>query len=150
LALVLTDDQTMIRESAEGFFRDAAPPAQLRKLRDSRDATGFDRATWAKMAEMGFAGVLVPEAHGGAGFGHVAAGLIMEAAGRNLSLSPLLSTAILAASALVAAGSPEQQAKYLPQIAAGERLFALAADEKARHAPHHVAPAPNRRATASS
>ncbi len=138
MALVLTDDQTMIRDSAEGFFRDAAPPAQLRKLRDSRDATGFDRATWAKMAEMGFAGVLVPEAHGGAGFGHVAAGLIMEAAGRNLSLSPLLSTAILAATALVAAGSEEQRAKYLPQIASGERLFALAGDEKARHAPHHI------------
>ncbi len=139
MALVLTDDQTMIRESAEGFFRDAAPPAQLRKLRDAKDATGFDRGLWKQMAEMGFAGVLVPEAHGGAGLGYVAAGLIQEAAGRNLSLSPLLSTAILAASALVAAGSAEQQAKYLPQIASGERLFALAADEKARHAPHHVA-----------
>lgn len=139
MALVLNDDQTMIRDSAEGFFRDAAPPAAFRKLRDARDATGFDRGLWKQMAEMGFAGVLVPEAHGGAGLGYVAAGLIQEAAGRNLSLSPLLSTAILAASALVAAGTEEQQAKYLPQIATGERLFALAADEKPRHAPHHVA-----------
>ena len=114
-------------------------PSAFRKLRDAKDATGFDRGLWQQMAEMGFAGVLIPEAHGGSGLGYVAAGLIQEAAGRNLALSPLLSTAILAASALVAAGSEEQRAKYLPQISSGERLFALAADEKPRHAPHHVA-----------
>jgi acyl-CoA dehydrogenase len=91
------------------------------------------------MAEMGFAGVLVPEAHGGAGFGHVAAGLIMEAIGRNLSAAPMLSTAVLGATALVAGGTEEQQAKYLPLIAEGKRLFALAADEAARHAPAKVA-----------
>lgn len=139
MALVLTDDQTMIRDSADGFFKTEAPVSQHRRLRDSHDATGFDRGTWGKMAEMGFAGVLVPEAHGGAGFGHVAAGLIMEAIGRNLSASPMLATAILGTTALVAGGSAEQQARYLPLIAAGTRLFALAADEAARHAPAHVA-----------
>lgn len=138
MALVLTDDQTMVRDSADAFFAGEAPVAELRRLRDGADATGFDRGLWAKMAAMGFAGVLVPEAHGGAGFGHVAAGLVQEAIGRNLSLSPLLSTAILAATALVRGGSPEQQAHYLPQIARGERLFALAADESSRHAPSHV------------
>ena len=142
MALVLTDDQTMVRDSADGFFAAEAPVAQLRKLRDADggagDATGFDRGLWAKMAEMGFAGMLVPEAHGGSGFGYVAAGLVQEAIGRNLSLSPLLSTAILAATALVRGGTAEQQAKYLPQIASGARLFALASDESPRHAPMHV------------
>nr|WP_295661526.1 acyl-CoA dehydrogenase family protein [Polymorphobacter sp.] len=138
MALVLTDDQTMIRESADGFFASEASVAQLRRLRDAADATGFDRGLWHKMAEMGFAGVLVPEAHGGSGFGYVAAGLLQEAIGRNLSLSPLLSTAILGATALLRGGSPEQQAQYLPQIASGERLFALAADEAPRHDPSHV------------
>ncbi len=139
MALVLTDDQTMVRDSADAFFAGEAPVGELRRLRDAGDATGFDRGLWAKMAEMGFAGMLVPEAHGGSGFGYVAAGLVQEAAGRNLSPSPLLSTAILAATALIRGGTPEQQAQYLPQIAQGERLFALAADEAARHAPHHVA-----------
>ncbi len=139
MPLTLTDDQKMIRDSADGFFAQNAPVAEHRRLRDSHDATGFDRATWAKMAEMGFAGVLVPEAHGGAGFGHVAAGLIMEAIGRNLSAAPMLSTAILGATALKEGGSPEQQAQYLPLIAEGARLFALAADEAARHAPSNVA-----------
>ncbi|OYU16162.1 MAG: acyl-CoA dehydrogenase [Alphaproteobacteria bacterium PA4] len=139
MALVLNDDQKMIRDSADGFFKTEAPVSQHRRLRDTADATGFDRDTWAKMAEMGFAGVLVPEAHGGAGFGHVAAGLIMEAIGRNLSAAPMLSTAILATTGLVAAGTPDQQAKYLPLIAEGKRLFALAADEAARHNPAQVA-----------
>jgi acyl-CoA dehydrogenase len=138
MALTLTDDQKMIRESADGFFKTEAPVAQHRKLRDDADATGFDPAVWAKMAEMGFAGVLVPEVHGGAGFGHVAAGLIMEAIGRNLSAAPMLSTGILGVTALNTAGTPEQQAKYLPLIAEGKRLFALAADEAARHNPAHV------------
>jgi acyl-CoA dehydrogenase len=138
MALVLNDDQKMIRDSADGFFRTEAPVAQHRALRDAADATGFDRGTWGKMAEMGFAGVLVPEDHGGAGFGHVAAGLIMEALGRNLSAAPMLSTAILGTTALVAGGSPDQQAKYLPLIAQGQRLFALAADEAARHAPAFI------------
>ena len=139
MSLVLTDDQKMIRESADGFFKTEAPVSQHRALRDTADATGFDRGTWAKMAEMGFAGVLVPEEHGGAGFGHVAAGLIMEAIGRNLSAAPMLSTAVLGTTALVVGGTADQQAKYLPLIAEGKRLLALAADEAARHHPAHIA-----------
>ena len=138
MALVLTDDQQMIRDSAEGFFSDEAPVAQHRSLRDSKDATGFSRDVWGKMAEMGFAGVLVPEAHGGADMGHVAAGIIMEAMGKNLSAAPMLSTAVLGATALKQ-GTAEQQAKYLPLIAKGAHLLALAADEAARHKPSHVA-----------
>ena len=138
MPLILTDDQQMIRDSAEGFFRDEAPVSQHRALRDSRDATGFSRDAWAKMAEMGFAGVLVPEAHGGADMGHVAAGIIMEAMGKNLSAAPMLSTAVLGATALKH-GTAEQQAKYLPLIAQGAHLLALAADEAARHKPNHVA-----------
>ncbi len=138
MALVLTDEQKMIKDSADGFFASEAPVSQHRALRDTADATGFSRDVWAKIAEMGFAGVLVPEEHGGAGLGNVAAGLVMEAIGRNLSAAPMLSTGILASTALVAGGSPEQQAKYLPLIAQGQRLFALAADEAARHAPAFV------------
>ncbi|WP_353216938.1 acyl-CoA dehydrogenase [Sandarakinorhabdus sp.] len=138
MPLTLTEDQQMIRDSADGFFRTEAPVSEHRRLRDSHDADGFSRATWAKIAEMGFAGVLVPEAHGGADMGHVAAGIILEAIGKNLSAAPMLSTAILGATALKH-GTPEQQAKYLPLIAQGAHLLALAADEAARHKPAHVA-----------
>jgi acyl-CoA dehydrogenase len=139
MALVLTDEQRMVKESADGFFAEHGPVGQLRRLRDARDPQGFDRGLWARMAEMGFAGVAISEAHGGAGLGMVAAGLIQEAIGRNLTLSPFLSSAIVAATAIARGGTAEQQADLLPRIAAAEMIVALAADEKARHAPAHVA-----------
>lgn len=138
MALVLNDEQRMVKESADGFFAEHAPVSQLRKLRDAADADGFDRGLWAKMAEMGFAGVAIPEQFGGAGLGMVAAGLIQEAIGRNLSLSPFLSAAILSATAITKGGSEDQKAALLPKIAAGELIVALAADEKARHQPAAV------------
>ena len=116
MALVLTDEQAMIREAADGFFASEAPVSELRRLRDAADATGFSRDLWKQMAEMGFAGVLVPEAHGGSGLGLVAANLIQEAVGRNLSLSPFLSTAVLGATALSGA-SEDQKAVLLPKLA---------------------------------
>ena len=138
MALVLNDEQRMVKVSADGFFAEHAPVSQLRKLRDTADADGFDRGLWAKMAEMGFAGVAIPEQFGGAGLGMVAAGLIQEAIGRNLSLSPFLSAAILSATAIARGGNEDQKAALLPKIATGELIVALAADEKARHQPAAV------------
>ncbi len=139
MALVLTDDQRMVKESADGFFAEHGPVSQLRQLRDTKDPDGFDRGLWARMAEMGFAGVAIPERFGGAGLGMVAAGLIQEAIGRNLSIAPFLSSAILSATAIARGGSEEQKAALLPQIAAGELIVALAADEAGRHQPNHLA-----------
>src|SRR5882724_7472867 len=138
MALVLTEDQLMFRDSARRFAAERAPVAQLRQLRDSADATGFKKEVWKEMAEMGWAGVLIPESQGGVGFGFVGAGVIAEEMGRNLSATPLLSTAVLAATALLKAGSDAQQAAYLPRIAGGEAILALASDEKARHAPFTI------------
>ncbi len=139
MPLVLNDEQRMVKDSADGFFASEAPVSQLRKLRDEKHADGFDRGLWAKMAEMGFAGVAIPEQFGGAGLGMVAAGLIQEAIGRNLSLSPFLSSAVLSATILARGGSDEQKAALLPKMAAAELIVALACDEAARHTPAHVA-----------
>jgi alkylation response protein AidB-like acyl-CoA dehydrogenase len=109
--------------------------AQLRALRDSVDEDGFLRALWKNFAEMGFTGVLVPEAYGGLGLGQVEAGAIMEAIGRNLASVPFFSTAVLGASVLARHGSAAQQERYLPLLARGELLMALAIEEAGRHAP---------------
>lgn len=138
MALVLTEDQQMLKDSVAAFLADKAPVAQLRALRDSADATGFSRDLWREMAAMGLAGVLVPEAEGGSGFGYVGAGLAQEQIGRNLSASPMLSTAILGVTALLRGGSNAQRQALLPKIAAGDMLLALAADELARHNPTRV------------
>ena len=139
MALVLNEEQTMLRDSARVFIGEKSPVSRLRALRDARDADGFSRELWREFAAMGFAGVLVPEAHGGAGLGHVEAGVVMEEIGRTLAATPFLSTSVLAATALVRAGSQAQQARHLPAIASGELVAALALDEGPKHRPASIA-----------
>ena len=90
MALVLTEEQSMLRDSARGLISDKAPVSHLRQLRDSKDATGFSRDLWKAFAEMGFSGLLVPENFGGSGLGCVEAGVVMEEIGRTLMPSPFL------------------------------------------------------------
>jgi alkylation response protein AidB-like acyl-CoA dehydrogenase len=135
MALVLTEEQSMLRDSARGLISDKAPVSHLRQLRDSKDTTGFSRELWKTFAEMGFAGLLVPEEFGGSALGAVEAGIVMEEIGRTLMPSPFLSTAVLAASALSRGGSAAQKAEYLPQLSVGSLLAALAVDEGAKHRP---------------
>ena len=134
MALVLNEDEVMMRDMAQGFFSEKAPVTALRELRDNRDETGFDRKLWSEMAAQGFAGIVVPEEHGGVDMGYLAAGLVAEQMGRNLTASPFLSTSILAATALKH-GTDEQKSAWLPKIAAGETVIALALDEGVKHNP---------------
>lgn len=138
MALVLNDDERMLQETAQGFFADKAPVKSLRTLRDTQDETGFDRGLWLEMADMGFAGVLIDENYGGVNMGYMAAGLIAIEMGKNLTASPFISTAVLAATALKTSGSAEQKSEWLPKIASGETFMALAVDEGPKHAPHRI------------
>jgi alkylation response protein AidB-like acyl-CoA dehydrogenase len=135
MALVLTEEQSMLRDSARGLISDKAPVSHLRQLRDSKDATGFSRDLWKTFAEMGFSGLLVPEKFGGSGLGCVEAGIVMEEIGRTLMPSPFFATSLLAASALSRGGSEAQKSRHLPKISDGSLLAALAVDEGAKHRP---------------
>lgn len=139
MALVLNDEQTMLRDSARSFLAGEAPLAALRQLRDGNDPDGFSRALWKQFADMGFAGVLIPEEFGGVGLGHVEAGVVAEEIGRNLTAAPFFSSAVLAASALLHGGSGAQKTAWLPKIASGAIIGALAVDEGAKHRPEKVA-----------
>jgi alkylation response protein AidB-like acyl-CoA dehydrogenase len=138
MALVLTEEQSMLRDSARGLISDKAPVSHLRKLRDAKDEIGFSRELWKAFAEMGFAGLLVPENFGGSGLGCVEAGVVMEEIGRTLMPSPFLSTAVLAASALSRGGSEAQKSAHLPKISDGSLLAAFAIDEGAKHRPLQI------------
>jgi alkylation response protein AidB-like acyl-CoA dehydrogenase len=135
MALVLSEEQSMLRDSARGLISDKAPVSHLRHLRDAKDATGFSRDLWKTFAEMGFSGLLVPEDFGGSGLGCVEAGVVMEEIGRNLMPSPFFATSVLAASALARSGSAAQKSEHLPKIANGSLLAALAVDEGTKHRP---------------
>ncbi|OHT21183.1 acyl-CoA dehydrogenase family protein [Edaphosphingomonas haloaromaticamans] len=120
----LTDDQIFIRDSARDFLRDRADFDALRK---AVDGAGWDRALWDSFAgELGFAGIGVAEAHGGAGLGPVELALIAEELGRTLAPIPWFETAVLAATAIAEAGGEAQQAALLGPIARGETIATLA------------------------
>jgi alkylation response protein AidB-like acyl-CoA dehydrogenase len=138
MPLVLTEEQTMLRDSARDFLTEQAPVAALRKLRDGRDAQGYSPALWKQFGEMGFAGVLVPEDMGGMGLGHVEAGVVMEQIGHNLSASPFLASSVVAVAALRAGGSAAQQQAWLPRLATAEAIATLAVDEGSKHRPAQV------------
>jgi len=139
MTLILTEEQTMLRDSARDFLAEQAPVSQLRALRDTADADGFSRDLWKQFAEMGFTGVLVPEAHGGLGLGHVEAGVVMEQIGHQLAASPLLASGIVAVTALLQAGNAAQQSAHLQRLAQGQAIATLAVDEGIKHRPAHTA-----------
>ena len=136
--LLLNDEQSMLKNGAREFFKQRMPVKALRELRDQDVADGFDRALWAEIVALGWAGILIPEQYGGAEFGYKGMAQVMEEAGRSLAVSPLASSAVLAAPLLLQTASAAQQASLLPAIASGELLIALAHDEVPRHAPTRI------------
>jgi len=138
MALVLNEDQQLLKDSAQSFCQQLAPVSLLRRLRDSKDETGFDRDVWKQMVDLGWVGMAIPEAYGGYGFGYGGLGVVLEETGRTLVSSPLISTVLLAATAINELGSEEQKQELLPKIVAGELLVALALDENSSHAPSRI------------
>jgi alkylation response protein AidB-like acyl-CoA dehydrogenase len=130
MPLYFNDEQTMLRDTARDFVAEQAPVSHMRKLRDANDAAGFSRDLWKSFAEMGFTGILIGEADGGLGLGHVDAGIVLEEIGRNLSPSPFLATAVAAVEALKGSA---QAGRWFPGILAGDTIAALAIDEGAKH-----------------
>jgi alkylation response protein AidB-like acyl-CoA dehydrogenase len=136
---VLSEEQSMLRDAARAWTQEKSPVTAFRKLRDSNNELGFDAAVWSEMGEMGWAGVIIPEEYGGSDFGYVGLGLVLEETGRTLTASPLLSTALVGASALVLGGSEVQKQEWLPKLAAGEAIATLAVDEGPHHHPERTA-----------
>jgi alkylation response protein AidB-like acyl-CoA dehydrogenase len=135
----LTEEQTLLKEQAASWARDEAPVARFREMRDSGNEFGFDKAIWGSMGEMGWAGILVPEEHGGVAMGFLTFGVVLEELGRQLTASPLLASGLIGTSALLLGGSDEQKKTWLPRIAEGSAVVTLAIDEGPRHAPLRTA-----------
>jgi alkylation response protein AidB-like acyl-CoA dehydrogenase len=142
MPLYLNEDQAMLRDTARDFMAGEGSIAQqLRPFRDRNCSDGFSHVLWKQFGEMGFTGVLVDEADGGLGLGHVEAGILLEEIGRNLTPSPFLITAVAVVEAL--RGSPLRE-RWLPGILAGETVAALAIDEGPKHRPEAIAMAAER------
>jgi alkylation response protein AidB-like acyl-CoA dehydrogenase len=139
MALVFNEEQRLLKDTAKEFLVANAPVEALRKLRDEKDETGYSKELWAQMAELGWASIVLPEEYDGLDFGFMGLGAIIEEMGHTLTASPLFSTVVLGASALMLAGSDEQKQANLPAIATGELTLALALEEGNHHNPAGVA-----------
>ncbi len=135
----LTEEQSMIRDQAKSWMSEKAPVQVFRKMRDSGSELGFDEQTWAGMVEMGWPGIIIPEAYGGSDLGYETFGLVLEEVGRQLTASPLFASALVGASAIVLAGSEAQKQAILPGIANGKQIVTLALEEGPRHNPVNTA-----------
>ncbi len=139
MPLYHTEDQAMLADTARQFMAsEGAIAKQLRHWRDTNCKDGFGHALWKQFAELGFTGILVDEADGGLGMGHVEAGIVLEEIGRNLTPSPFLTSSVMAATALGGA-SAELKGRYLPGLLSGDSVFAVAVDEGAKHRPERIA-----------
>lgn len=120
----LTKDQEMIRDTARAFFSDWKDAGGFRSL-TGRGATCDDEA-WARLAgELGFAGLSVPEAQGGAGLGDMERALVMEEMGRVLFMSPFFATCVLGVDVLCAVGGAAAE-ELLEGVASGALTLAVA------------------------
>lgn len=134
---VLSEEQTILRDMVREWADNESPVSAFRKMRGAAPAQGFDPEAWEKLGAMGLAGIVIPEEFGGTDFGYLSLGLVLEQLGRNLVAAPLAASAA-AASAIVLGGSDAAKARYLPPIAAGTLVAALAVDEGPVHDPQRL------------
>jgi alkylation response protein AidB-like acyl-CoA dehydrogenase len=128
-----SEEQELLRAEVRRFLDQNCPLETVRKIAETPE--GYDRALWARMAELGWVGLTLPDAHGGVGLGWVDLVVVLEETGRTLFPSPLVAT-VLAAEAVERDGSPDQCASWLPQLADGSVIGTVALLE----ADDHLAP----------
>jgi alkylation response protein AidB-like acyl-CoA dehydrogenase len=124
-ALGDTPEQAELRGAARGYLAKVMPEAEVRRLMDS--TAGIDRDAWRRLAnEHGWQGLAIPEQYGGAGYGFAELAVVLSECGRALAFPPMLTTVAIAANLLLTAADEQARANYLPAIAAGELLVAVA------------------------
>ena len=123
-----TEEQEELRKTVRAFFESKSSEAAVRELMETED--GYDKAVWDQAAQqLGLHSLHIPEEFGGAGFGYVELGIVLEEAGRALWTAPYFASVVLAANTLLQSGDDAAKAEYLPAIAAGETIATLALTE---------------------
>ncbi len=133
----LTDDQRMLVDAAQAFTRKQSTVARMRKLRE--DPTGWSPEMWRQMADLGWLGLIFPEAVGGLGGSFVDLALVLEQLGTTLVPEPIVAS-LVAGVAILDAGDEAQHQAYLTPLVEGKASLALAwAEADGRYDPARVA-----------
>lgn len=125
--LSLTESQEMLRNTARDFVEREFPTAVAQEL--DKSEAGFSPDLWRKMAELGWVGMILPEAYGGMGSSLTDLGVIYQEMGWAVLPSPHLSSAVLCGLTILEGGTEQQKEQLLPSIAQGEQILALALTE---------------------
>ena len=128
LNFAFSEEQDQLRDAVRKFLEAKSPQTEVRRLMETTE--GYDTAVWSQMAnELGLQSLHIPEEYGGQGFSWVELGIVLEEQGRALLCAPYFSTVVLAANAILNAGTEDQKAALLPGIASGETIATLAFTE---------------------
>jgi alkylation response protein AidB-like acyl-CoA dehydrogenase len=119
-----TEEQELLRNSVQRLLREQYDFEARRKIVATEG--GWSREQWNRFAELGLLAAPLPEEFGGLGQGALATMIIMQEFGRNLVVEPFFETVVLAAGLIEDVGSGAQRDEFLPQIAAGKTIWALA------------------------
>src|SRR5262245_27680383 len=122
--LTLSEEQIALREMVRGLCAEHAPTAAVRRMED--DPKGYSDEFWKQQGQLGLLGILIPEAYGGSDQSLLEAALVYEELGRALAPIPHFVSCVLSARILLAAGSVEQRAAWVPRIASGEAILSPA------------------------
>jgi len=125
----LSEEQRLLEQTLRRYLASELPIARVREI--AATAAGHDPKLWSGLAELGVAGVLVPEAHGGGGLRLLDAAVAMQSLAHAAAPTPFLGSSVMAAVALAGAGTPAQQREWLPRIASGDGVLGVAASELA-------------------
>jgi alkylation response protein AidB-like acyl-CoA dehydrogenase len=126
--LTLSDEQRLLRESADRFVKENYTADHRRRI--ANDPLGFSADLWKQFAELGWLALPIAEADGGLGGSAIEIGILMEAFGRGLVSEPYLSTVVIGASLISECGSEAQRQALLPNIAEGSLVLAFAHSER--------------------
>ena len=117
-------ERTALRAAVRDLLRDACTEQDVRKVMNS-DA-GFDRGLWRQLADLGVVGMLIGPGYGGSGLGPLELEAVAEETGAALLPSPFISSGVLAASLIQAAGTPADRQRLLPSLATGQSIATVA------------------------
>jgi len=123
----LSGEQRLLKRSAREFLKKECPPSLVRELKD--DLRGYPSKMWDRMADLGWTGVMIPEKYGGTGGSFLDLCILQETMGEACCPGPFFSTIVLGAAAVGMAGTEAQKEFFLPRIADGDMILALAATE---------------------
>jgi alkylation response protein AidB-like acyl-CoA dehydrogenase len=137
MALIINEEQQMLKTSTKEFLDLKSPLSSLRVLRDHSYKT-HDKDLWMEMVEMGWTALIIPEEYNGLNFGYVGLGQVLEEMGRKLTLSPIISTVLMSSTLISLSKNEILKTKLFQEIMNGSKLVSIAHEEGIQHNPNTI------------